>query len=62
MEAQAYHRDREARHLSHYRIDCISTAPKSVEVKSRRSIRHAARAALRDELAEALAEREECLA
>lgn len=43
MYATVTHRDRVARHLGHYKIDCLSTAPNSVEVKSRRSIRHAAR-------------------
>lgn len=61
MEAQAYHRDRAARHLSHYRIDCISMAPKSVQVKTRRSVRHAGKAALQLEVAEVLAERAESL-
>jgi hypothetical protein len=42
MEALAYHRDRVARHEGHYRIDCLSTAPDSVQAKTRRSIRHAA--------------------
>lgn len=57
MQATIVHRDREAVHAAHYRIDCISMAPKSVQVKTRRSIRHAARATLRDLLAEALEER-----
>lgn len=43
MYATVTHRDRVARHEGHYKIDCLSTAPDSVEVKSRRSIRHAQR-------------------
>lgn len=58
MNATAIHRDREARHLGHYRIDCLSMAPKSVKVKSRRSVRAAGKAGLRSLLDEALAERE----
>jgi hypothetical protein len=42
MEAIAYHRDRVARHEGHYRVDCLSMAPDSVQAKTRRSIRHAA--------------------
>jgi hypothetical protein len=57
MQATAVHRDREARHLGHYRIDCVSMAPKSVKVRTRRSIRAAGRATLRDLLTEALIER-----
>lgn len=59
MYATAVHRDREAVHEGHYRIDCLSTAPKAVKVKSRRSIRAAGRASLRHALIEALAERSE---
>lgn len=59
MQATPVHRDREARHLGHYRIDCISMAPKSVKVRSRRSIRAAGRASLRALLMEALTERSE---
>jgi hypothetical protein len=51
------HRDREARHGQHYKIDCIASAPAGVKAKSRRSMRHAAAATLQDLLAEALAER-----
>jgi hypothetical protein len=58
MDVQTYHRDREARHAAHYRIDCMSTAPKSVQVKTRRSMRHAAKSILADLLADALDERE----
>ena len=59
MQALAVHRDREARHLSHYRIDCVSMAPKAVKVRTRRSIRAAARVSLRRLLDEALVERYE---
>lgn len=58
MNAIATHRDREARHFSHYRIDCLSMAPSSVKAKSRRSLRAAGKASLRSLLDEALAERE----
>ena len=54
-----YHRDRVSRHEGHYKIDCVSDAPKSVQVKSRRSIRHASKAALQIELQDALEEMRE---
>lgn len=57
MIATITHRDREARHGQHYKIDCITSAPAAVKAKSRRSMRHAAAATLRDLLDEALAER-----
>lgn len=57
MQAIAVHRDREATHAAHYRIDCVSMAPKAVKVRTRRSIRAAGRATLRRLLDEALAER-----
>ena len=56
MEAQAFHRDREALHLGHYKIDCLSSAPSSVKDKSRRSVRHAGKAQLRNLIDEALVE------
>lgn len=59
MQANVVHRDREIVHASHYRIDCISMAPKSVKVKTRRSMRAAGRASLRSLLEEALIERYE---
>lgn len=59
MQAIAVHRDRETVHAAHYRIDCVSMAPKSVKVKTRRSMRAAGRATLRSLLAEALIERYE---
>jgi hypothetical protein len=56
-------RDRVARHDSHYKIDCLSSAPASVKAKSRRSRRAAEQAELAwllvdalEELAEARAE------
>jgi len=57
MQATPVHRDREAVHAGHYRIDCLSMAPKSVKVRTRRSIRAASRASLRHLLIEALVER-----
>lgn len=57
MQANAVHRDREVKIAAHYRIDCLSMAPKSVKVKTRRSARAAGRASLRILLAEALIER-----
>jgi hypothetical protein len=59
MQATAVHRDREFKHAAHYRIDCVSMAPKSVKVRTRRSMRAAGRASLRTLLVEALTERYE---
>lgn len=58
MNAIATHRDREARHFSQYRIDCLSMASSLVKAKSRRSLRAAGKASLRSLLDEALADRE----
>lgn len=59
MEATVVHRDREARHHSHYKIDCLASAGAAAKAKSRRSRRAAGRAALLDLLFEALEERYE---
>ena len=59
MQATPVHRDREAKIAAHYWIDCVSMAPKSVKVKTRRSARAAGRASLRSLLVEALFERYE---
>jgi hypothetical protein len=56
MDALAYHRDREARHDSHFKIDCLASAPSSVKDKSRRSRRAAGKAATRNALLDALEE------
>jgi hypothetical protein len=57
MEATAVHRDRAARHHTHHKIVCISSAPTAARTLQRRSRRAAERAMLLDLVAEALDER-----
>lgn len=50
MWPAVFHRDRVAKHTSHYKVDCIADTPKSVKRKSRRSLRAAEKRALKREL------------